>query len=127
MRGKTENKTSISKLCVSSAAYTHEPFNSGVKYNGRALKWDRVIERKAAEIGLFLTGKSRTIEFDDPAPTLSRVDCQELRKRILTLSQSEARGLRIGKSTLHYLRKNARYRNSFKVHESVRRRLSLGS
>ncbi|MGB9023481.1 MAG: hypothetical protein WCC94_08615 [Candidatus Bathyarchaeia archaeon] len=38
-------------------------------------------------------------------PTLQRVDGNELRRRILGLSQSEAQRFGIGKSTLHYLRK----------------------
>jgi CRISPR-associated protein Cas1 len=63
------------------------------------LKWDTVIEQKAAELGCYLVDKSRRLDFSEPSPTLDRMDGRELRERILSLSSSEAR--RIGKSTLH--------------------------
>jgi hypothetical protein len=82
-------------------------FNVGVRWNGRILKWDTVIEQKAVELGRYLLGRSTRLDFSEPSPTLLRLDERELRKRILNLTQSEAQRLRIGKSTLHYLRKNA--------------------
>jgi CRISPR-associated protein Cas1 len=100
-----------------------ERFNSGVGYNGRVLKWDTVIEQKTAELGRYLVGESRKLNFSEPAPTLSRIDDRELREEILNLSGPEARRLGIGKSTLHYLRKNARGERSFKVYGKVRKQL----
>jgi CRISPR-associated protein Cas1 len=85
-----------------------ERFNSGVLYKGHALKWDRVIEQKASELGRYLLGRTDRLDFSEPPSRLVTVDSWELRKRILSLSQSEARRLGIGKSTLHYLRKKAR-------------------
>jgi CRISPR-associated protein Cas1 len=58
-----------------------------------------------------------------PRPVLDRSDSREQREKILGLSQSEARKLRIGKSTLHYLRKNAESDLSFKVYSKVRQEL----
>jgi hypothetical protein len=46
-----------------------ERFNAGVAYKGRVLKWDTVIEQKATELGRFLTGKSPTLDFVEPAPS----------------------------------------------------------
>ena len=100
-----------------------ERFNSGVRYNGRALKWDTVIEQKAVEFGRFLAGRIGRLDFSEPSPTLRRTDDADLRRRILSLSQSEAKGLGIGKSTLHYLRNNAKDRRSFRIYERVRRKL----
>jgi hypothetical protein len=102
-----------------------ERFNSGVRYKGRAFKWDTVIERKAVEIGLFLTGKSNTIGFQEPAPTLERQNDRELRAKIQRLTQSDAKRIGIGKSTLHYLRRKARNEQPFTVHRKVIRRMSL--
>jgi len=102
-----------------------ERFNSGVRYKGRAFKWDTVIERKAVEIGLFLTGKSKTIGFQEPAPTLERQDDRELRTKIQRLTQSDAKRIGIGKSTLHYLRRKARNEQPFTVYRKVIRRMSL--
>ncbi|MGA2310641.1 MAG: hypothetical protein ABSG57_13990 [Candidatus Bathyarchaeia archaeon] len=48
-----------------------------------------------------------------------RTDDLELRRRILSLSQSEARRLGIGKSTIHYLRKNASNRSTFRPYDMM--------
>jgi CRISPR-associated protein Cas1 len=85
-----------------------ERFNAGVKYNRRVLKWDTVIEQKVSELGRFLTGKSESLDFTRPFPNLQRSNERELRSKILELTCSEAKRHGIGKSTLHYLRKNAR-------------------
>ena len=66
------------------------------------MKWDTVIEQKAVEFGRFLAGRTDGLDFSEPSPTLRRTDDVDLRRRILSLSQSEAKGLGIAKSTLHY-------------------------
>jgi hypothetical protein len=99
-----------------------ERFNSGAKYNGRALKWDTVIEQKMVELGRYLVGRTGSLDFSEPSPTLHGEDDQELRSRILGLSQSEARELGIGKSTLHCLRKKSRSGKSFKIYRKSRDR-----
>jgi hypothetical protein len=100
-----------------------ERFNSGVRYKGRSSKWDTVIEQVAAELGRYLAGRTGRLDFSEPSPALKRADSGELRRRILDLSQSEAQRLGIGKSTLHYLRKNVKGTSSFRVHEKVLRKL----
>jgi CRISPR-associated protein Cas1 len=100
-----------------------ERFNSGVKYKGRAFKWDTVIEQKTTELGRYLVGKSRKLDFSEPSPTLNRMDGRELRGKILNLSNAEARRIGIGKSTLHYLRKRAGSERSFKVYRRNRKSL----
>ena len=55
-----------------------ERFNSGVRYKGRVLKWDTVIEQKTTELGRYLVGKSRKLDFSEPSPTLGRMDGREL-------------------------------------------------
>src|SRR5208282_2280596 len=64
-----------------------EEFNSGVEYNGRVLKWDTVIERKATELSRFLSGRSREIDFIEPSPNLERWDSLGVRRAILSLTQ----------------------------------------
>lgn len=100
-----------------------ETFNSGVEYKGQTLKWDTAIEHKVLELGRFLTGKSPSLDFSEPVPVLQRTDSKALRQRILSLTQSEASELGIGKSTLHYLREKAWDRDSFKLYEPVKRKL----
>jgi len=100
-----------------------ERFNSGVRYNGRALKWDTVIEQKTLELGRYLIGRTAGLDFSDPSPSLCRTDDSELRKRILGLSQSEAQRLGIGKSTLHYLKRRANNPKPLDLYAKVQRRL----
>jgi len=98
-------------------------FNSGVSYKGRAFKWDTMIEQKTIELGRYLVGRTGRLNFSEPSPNLNRVDDKHLRRRILGLTQQEAQRLGIGKSTLHYLRKNAEKERSFKAYGKVLRKL----
>jgi len=100
-----------------------ERFNSGGRYNGRALKWDTVIEEKTVELGRYLAGRTRGLDFSEPSPNLHTTDDRELRRRILVLSLSQAQELGIGKSTLHYLRVKARGKHPFKMYRRVRQKL----
>jgi len=99
-----------------------ERFNSGVRYKGRAFKWDTVIEHKTTGLGRYLAQRTGTLDFSEPAASLKRTDDRKLRKRILGLSQSDARKLGIGKSTLHYLRNRAA-RACLRTYGPVQRRL----
>jgi CRISPR-associated protein Cas1 len=100
-------------------------FNSGVSYNGHVLKWDSVIEQKTMELARYLTGKSRLLDLSGPKPELDRTDSLELRKRILSVSQSEMKRIGISKSTFHYLRKNAEGNMPFGVYTKTQEKLSL--
>jgi CRISPR-associated protein Cas1 len=102
-----------------------ERFNSGVRYKGRALKWDTVIEQKAVELCRYLFGRSSRIDFSDPPSILSRTESQQIRTSILRLSQSEAESLGIRRSTLCHLRKKARNAHSFKIHRKTLMRIAL--
>jgi CRISPR-associated protein Cas1 len=100
-----------------------ERFNSGVRYESRALRWDTVIERKAVQLGQCLAGRTRQVDFCDPPPNLRAKDDSDLRKRVLGLSQSNAQRIGIRKSTLHYLRKNAQKQRPLEVYQKLRERL----
>ena len=100
-----------------------ERINSGVVYRRRALKWDTVIEQKAVELGRYLAGRTGGLEFSEPSPELTRADSAELRRRILSLTQSEAGKIGIRRSTLHYVRKNARGNLPFRTYAKTRKRL----
>jgi CRISPR-associated protein Cas1 len=102
-----------------------EQFNSGVKYKGRVLKWDTVIREKAAELGKYLIQARQELDFSQPSPELQRADSKAVRETILSLTQSRARALGIGKSTLHYLRKRARLRQPFRISSKLRDRIPL--
>jgi len=100
-------------------------FNSGVRYGGKTWKWDTVILNKTQELARFLLDKSKQADFIEPRPTLQRSDTQDLRKRILELTQREAKELGIGKSTLHSLRVHARSERSFRVCKKVAFKLEM--
>ena len=98
-------------------------FNSGVKHNGKTCKWDTVILNKTQELARFLAVKSGDIDFLEPTPDIRRNDTSEIRRRILELTQNEAKKLGIGKSTLHELRRRAESDSLFKVYEKTTRKL----
>ena len=100
-----------------------EQFNSGVRYRGLTLKWDTLIAEKANELARFLTGKSSSISFSEPAPALERTDNRDIRERILGLTQSEAEKLGIGKSELHYLRRKAENPETFRLYRKIKDKL----
>ena len=102
-----------------------EKFNSGTRYKRGNYKWDSIILRKTQELSKYLSGKTENVNFTNPKPTLERHDNIDLRKIILELTQKEAKKKGIGKSTLHYLRKNARNNKSFKTYQKITHRLSL--
>jgi CRISP-associated protein Cas1 len=103
-----------------------ERFNMGVRYNGRILKWDTVIEYKATELGCYLSGRTSRFVFSEPSPNLRRADERQLRRRILKLSHQEAHSRGIGKSTLHFMRERAKDSRPLRVYETTLRRLQIG-
>jgi CRISPR-associated protein Cas1 len=98
-------------------------FNSGVAYKGRTLKWDTVIQEKALELTRYLTDKAPSVDFTEPHPEFQRSNGKEVRERILSLSQSEATSIGIGKSELHYLRRKAESKKPFKLYRKLREKL----
>lgn len=104
-----------------------ERFNSGVHYKGRLLKWDTVIEQKTSELARFFINQYPPLSFQEPAPILERTDNSEIREKILSLTQSEAEKRGIGKSTLHYLRQNARDQRPFRIYSKVREKMATGT
>ena len=103
-----------------------DTFNSGVNYKGKILKWDTVIEEKTNELARYLNGSRPELDFSEPSPVLERQDSREVRERILTLSQSDAEGLGIGRSELHYLRRKARDRQFFRIYSKMKERIGIG-
>ncbi|MFC1506518.1 CRISPR-associated endonuclease Cas1 [Thermoproteota archaeon] len=96
-----------------------ERFNSGVKYKGKHWKWDTVILKKTEELGKFLLDKSESLDLSEPVPRILRSDSLEMRKRILELSQKQAKELGISRSTLHHLKKKVKEDKPFKVYQKV--------
>ncbi|MCX6660480.1 MAG: hypothetical protein NTX81_08945 [Candidatus Bathyarchaeota archaeon] len=94
-------------------------FNSGVQYKGKTWKWDTIILNKTEELSRFLLGMVNFLDFTEPSPNLIRFDSLNIRSRILGLTQREAQELGIGRSTLHYLRRNAKDQTSFRVYQKV--------
>ena len=104
-----------------------EQFNSGVVYKGRLMKWDTAIQEKTSELARYLTGRSSALDLSELAPTLERTADRLIREKILSLTSVQAEKQGIGKSTLHYLRKNANAKASFRVYRKVRARLNEAS
>jgi CRISPR-associated protein Cas1 len=102
-----------------------ERFNAGVETKNRVLKWDTVVEQKAMMLGRYLLGRSDNLDFSGRPPSFPRTADKEICKQILRLSLRDALRLGIGKSTLHYLRRNANKEGSFTVYDKVRKKVGL--
>ena len=98
-------------------------FNSRISYHGKMLRWDTVIQEKAVELGRFLKGSTQTLAFEEPTVVFEKSDSKALKEAIENLTTSQARGLGIGKSTLHYLRKRAAKQPFIRVYSKTRRKL----
>jgi len=105
------------------AGLLRQQFNAGVVYGGDRLQWDTVILRKSQELARFLVGRTNRFELTAPRPALDREDSRALRDKIRSLTSSEAKKLGIGKSTLHYLRINAKKNRPFKIYAKVRNKI----
>ncbi|OGD52608.1 CRISPR-associated endonuclease Cas1 [Candidatus Bathyarchaeota archaeon RBG_13_38_9] len=93
-------------------------FNSNVHYKNRNYSWDMIIRLKTRELAHYILGKAK-VDFNEPFPKILRSDSLEMRKRILELTQNQAKELGIGRSTLHFLRKRAGGRRSFEVYKKI--------
>jgi hypothetical protein len=102
-----------------------EQFNSGVMYSGKRLPWDTLILRKSQELARHLLGKTARFDLRTPKPILDRSDTRALREKILSLSSSGTQRLRLGKSTVHYLKKHARDKRPFRVYAPVLAKLKV--
>ena len=98
-------------------------FNSGVAYKGRTLKWDTVIQEKALELTRYLTDKASSIDFTEPHPEFQRTNGKEVRERILSMSNEEARRRGITKQTMFDLRRKAESEKPFKLYRKLREKL----
>jgi CRISPR-associated protein Cas1 len=104
-----------------------DQFNSRVRYRGLVFKWYMIIEQKIVEFRRCLEGRNNRLDFSEPSPDLRCVDDRQLLHRILSLSQSDGRRIGIGRSTLHYLRKNAKSKRPFKVYGKTLERLETSA
>lgn len=98
-------------------------FNQRVNYRNGNRTWAYIIMMKASELGQFLIGKRRNIDFGSPKIELKRSDNFELRKRILSIPYSKAKEMGFSKGTLWYMKQNAKSEKPFRVYEKVKEKL----
>ena len=98
-------------------------FSKTVKYNGYNREWGYIITEKAYELGQFIIGKRKSLDFSEPEPILERHDSDDMRKKILDMSYTEWERMGFSKGTLHYLKKNAGKERPFMVYGKVRDKL----
>jgi hypothetical protein len=73
------------------------------------------MEQKTAQFGGYLTGRTGGLDSSEPSPSLRRIDDREVRKRTLSLSQSEAKQLGIERSALHSFRGKAKNGHGYRI------------
>lgn len=76
-------------------------------YRCKRIPRDILILRECWELAHYLLIETARSDLIAPKPVLERSDTSALREKILSLSGSDARTLRPGKSTIYCLRKRA--------------------
>lgn len=98
-------------------------FTKTVKYTGYYREWGYIITEKAYELGQFIIGKRKSLDFSNPEPVLERYDSDDMRKKILDMPYTEWRKMGYSKGSLYYLKKNAKNDKPFKIYGKVREKL----
>jgi CRISPR-associated protein Cas1 len=98
-------------------------FSKTVKYSGYHREWGYIITEKAYELGQFIIGKRKALDFSEPEPVLERHDSDDMRKKILDMSYTEWERMGFSKGTLNYLKRNAKDDKPFKIYGKVRDKL----
>jgi hypothetical protein len=80
---------------------------------------------KAQELANYILGRAPNIELMEPSEF--KKDANMIRKKILSLTPSGARGLGLGKSTFFYLRERAQHNHRLLVREKTRRKLEMAT
>ncbi len=101
----------------------NEQFSKTVKYYNRNCQWNTVMDMKVHELGNYLIGKRKTLDFSIPTIEMYRDDNIEMRSKILDISYTDWKDMGFSKGTLHYLKKNARSGRPFTMNKHVKERL----
>jgi CRISP-associated protein Cas1 len=98
-------------------------FNKSAKYKGKNHIYQNILLDNVQQPANFITGKHKELQFSIPATSLQRTDPLELQQRILAMSSSERKRLKINKSTLWYQKKHLNEGKSIKVYSKVHSKL----
>lgn len=99
-------------------------FTRKVQYQKLYREWGYIITEKAYELGQFIIGKRKSLDFSDPSPQLYREDSTAMRQKILNMDYSTWEKNGFSKGTLHYLKKNAKKDKPFKIYKNARKKLN---
>jgi CRISP-associated protein Cas1 len=82
-----------------------------------------VILLKVRELAHNLIGKQLTLDLSSPDYVISRLDADDIRKKILSIPYAEWKRRGFSKETLHYMKKNAKGDQPFSLNKHVVTRL----
>ena len=95
-------------------------FNARHNYkNDKKYSYQIILQDNLQQLGNFIVDKKKEFDFVIPKINLDRNDNLELRNRILNMSVDERKRSGINKSTLWYIKKNLKERNTTKIYEKV--------
>ena len=98
-------------------------FNKTVGYQGKELMWSYVMVLKGRELAHYLTDKKQSVNFMKPEYQVDRVDTDDIRRKIQSISYADWKKLGFSKGTLHYMKKNAESEKPFSLNQHVVERL----
>jgi CRISPR-associated protein Cas1 len=100
-----------------------EQFSKSAKYKNYNREWANIIVEMAHNLSQYLTGKTKTLDFSNPSPQLTRDDSSAIRQQIKKISYSTWEKNGYSKGTLHYLKKNANSDRPFKIYNKGMQKL----
>ena len=100
-------------------------FNSKVRYKGKNWTWDTILRLKMQELSRYLLHKDNEFDFRNPQSDFDTSDSRVIREKILSMSQSNARKIGIGKSSLWYVKNRIGSNRKLRIYSKTKERMLL--
>lgn len=99
-------------------------FNAKALYEDKHHSYQNILLENVRILADYISGKSKTLEFDIPNLELIREDSTELRDKILIMTPEERKRLNLRRNTLWYMKKHIKEGKRIKVYRKVLTKIS---
>jgi hypothetical protein len=90
-------------------------FSQSIKYRGRNHQWYVMVQIKVQEFSQYLMNNIRDLDLNTPEPYIESIDSKEMRNRILKLPYSDWMAKGYTKSSLAYIKTQAKSNKPLKL------------
>ena len=81
---------------------------------------DNILYENVRILSNYISGKSRTLEFNIPEIRIDRADDKQLRAKIMAINPQKRKELKINKSTLWYQHKKIKEGKEIKIYRKTK-------